>query len=181
MSVAVTDGEDSHGESSPFNREELAEIRRSEQVLGLRRLGLSDPEVLALALRDGCVRPQSDVLLDRLMSLLQPGDVVVSTWENDGHPDHDTTGYMVNLASAATGCRFLAAPVWMWHWATPADVRVPWRRLRGMSLTPEDVSRKQAGLAAHQSQLVSRNFSLGAALDDAIVKRAAWPTEYYFV
>jgi hypothetical protein len=88
---------------------------------------------------------------------------------------------MVNLASAATGCRFLAAPVWMWHWATPGDVRVPWRRLRGMSLSPEDVSRKQAGLATYQSQLVSRNFSLGAVLDDAIVKRAAWSTEYYFV
>lgn len=179
--VAVTDGEASHGESPSFSRLELAEIRRSERLLGLRHLGMSHPEVMALALKDGQVRPQSDILLDRLMSLLQPGDVVVSTWENDGHPDHDATGYMVKLASAATGCTYLAAPVWMWHWATPGDVRVPWRRLRGMPLSAEDVSRKQAGLAAHQSQLVSRSFNLGAVLDDAILKRAAWPTEYYFV
>ncbi|HEX5737146.1 MAG TPA: PIG-L family deacetylase [Hydrogenophaga sp.] len=180
LSIAVTDGEASQRASPTFTREELAEIRRNERLTGLRHLGVSHPELLALALKDGQVRPQSDILLDRLMALLQPSDVVVSTWENDGHPDHDTAGYMVNRASAATGCTFLAAPVWMWNWAKPDDPRVPWRRMRGLSLSAEEGLRKQAALAA-QSQLVSRNFCLGAVLDDAIVKRAAWPTEYYFV
>lgn len=181
LTVAVTDGEASHGESPSFNREELAEIRRHERLLGLRHLGLLQPTVLPLALKDGQIRTQSDLLLERLMSLLQRDDVVVSTWENDGHPDHDAAGYMVRQACTAIGCAFLAAPVWMWHWATPGDARVPWRRLRGMPLSVEDVARKQAGLAAHQSQLVSRNFKLGAVLDDAIVKRSAWRTEYFFV
>lgn len=181
LNVAVTDGEASLGESPSISREELAEIRRNERLMGLRHLGLSQPEILALALKDGQVRPQSDILLDRLMSLLQPGDVVVSTWENDGDPDHDTAGYMVNRATAATGCTYLAAPVWMWNWATPGDPRVPWRRMRGLPLMADYGLRKQAALAAHQSQLVPRNFSLGAVLDDAAVKRAAWPTEYYFV
>lgn len=181
LTVAVTDGEASHGDAPECDREALAEVRRNERLQGLRHLGLSQPAVLALALQDGQVRPQSDLLLERLMALLQRDDVVVSTWENDGHPDHDSTGYMVRRACAAIGCAFLAAPVWMWHWATPGDARVPWRRMRGMPLSAEDVLHKQAGLAAHQSQLVSRNFHLGAVLDDAIIQRAAWRTEYYFV
>jgi len=181
LTVAVTDGEASHGESPLFSHEELAEVRRRERLRGLRHLGLLQPAVLPLALKDGHIQTQSDILLERMMSLLHRDDVVVSTWENDGHPDHDTAGYMVRQACTAIGCAFLAAPVWMWHWATPGDSRVPWRRLRGMPLSVEDVARKQAALAAHQSQLVARNFSLGAVLDDAIVKRSAWRTEYYFV
>ncbi|MDP2019094.1 PIG-L deacetylase family protein [Hydrogenophaga sp.] len=179
--VAVTDGEASHNDSPSFNREDLAYIRRHERWLGLRHLGLSQPMVLALALEDGNVQQQGSVLLQRLMSLLQPDDVVVSTWENDGHPDHDTTGQMTRRASAAIGCACLAAPVWMWHWATPGDARVPWPRLRGLPLSAAAGLHKQAALAAHRSQLNPRSADLGAVLGPAIVQRAAWRTEYYFI
>jgi LmbE family N-acetylglucosaminyl deacetylase len=181
LTVAVTEGEASHGDAPGFNREALAETRRSERLQGLRQLGLAQPAVLALALDDGKVQAQRDTLLEHLMSLLHRDDVVVSTWEHDGHPDHDSTGWAVRLACTAIGCTFLAAPVWMWHWASPGDTRVPWRRMRAMPLSAHDVSRKQAALAAHQSQLVPRSTSQGAVLGDAIVQRAAWRTEYFFV
>lgn len=179
--VAVTDGEASHDEASPVNRNELASLRRSERWLGLRTLGVAQPNVVSLALQDGGVQQQEHVLLERLLALLQPTDVVVSTWENDGHPDHDATGRAARMACAAIGCACLAAPVWMWHWATPDDARIPWRRLRGLPLGAGDSSRKQAALEAHHSQLVPRSVDVGAVLGPAILERAAWRTEYFFV
>lgn len=183
--VAVTDGEASHGGLSAVKRDDLAYLRRSERWLGLRLLGLAQPTVVALGLEDGLVQQQQQALFERLTSLLQPTDVVVSTWENDGHPDHDTTGEVARRASAAIGCAYLAAPVWMWHWATPGDTRVPWRRLRGLPLSAADGSRKRAALAVHRSQLSPRSTEpgteLGAVLGPAIVERAAWRTEYFFV
>ena len=179
--VAVTDGEASHGDSPSINRDDLAYMRRSERWMGLRLLGLAQPKVLSLALQDGLVQRQERALFKRLVSLLHPADVVVSTWEHDGHPDHDSTGAMARQASAAVGCAYLAAPVWMWHWATPGDARVPWLRLRGLPLGAADGLRKQAALAAHRSQLCPRTSELGAVLGTAIVERAAWRTEYFFV
>lgn len=183
--VAVTDGEASHGALPTVNRDDLAYLRRSERWRGLRLLGLAHPSVLSLGLEDGRVQLKERFLFDRLMALLQPGDVVVSTWEHDGHPDHDTTGQVARKACVALGCAYLAAPVSMWHWATPGDTRVPWLRLRGLPLSAADGARKQAALAAHRSQLCIRKTELGAelgaVLGATILERAAWRTEYYFV
>ncbi|WP_300650117.1 PIG-L deacetylase family protein [Hydrogenophaga sp.] len=179
--VAVTDGEASHDGTPSITRDDLAWLRRNERRQGLRLLGLRQPAVLSCALEDGRVQRHEQVLLGRLMSLLKPTDVVVSTWENDGHPDHDTTGQVARTACTARGCVYLAAPVWMWHWATPGDARIPWGRLSGLPLAAEDGLRKQAALSAHRSQLCPRSVDLGTVLDPAIVERAAWRTEYYFV
>lgn len=179
--VAVTDGEASHDGAPSSRREFLACVRRNEQWQGLRLLGLPQPKVLHLALGDGQVQHQGDLLLEKLMALLQPGDVVVSTWEHDGHPDHDTTGEVARRASAAIGCAHLAAPVWMWHWATPGDDRVPWPRLRGLPLSADASAKKTMALAAHRSQLGPRSQHIGAVLDPAILARAAWRTEYFLV
>jgi LmbE family N-acetylglucosaminyl deacetylase len=133
--VAVTDGEGSHDESPWTGPGDLAAVRRNERGHGLRHLGLSEPSVLSLGLKDGHVQSQAVVLHERLASELQRDDVVVSTWENDGHPDHDTVGRVARQACATIGCAYLAAPVWMWQWASPGDARVPWRRLRGFALS----------------------------------------------
>lgn len=179
--VAVTDGEASHDEAPSIQRDDLAWLRRSERWMGLRTLGVLQPAVVSLGLEDGRVSLQERALFDRLTSLLQPTDVVVSTWEHDGHPDHDTTGQVARAACAARGCAYLAAPVWMWHWATPGDARVPWRRLRGLPLGAAEGLCKQDALAAHRSQLSPRGAQVGAVPGPAIVERAAWRTEYYFV
>lgn len=179
--VAVTDGEASHDGAPSCRREFLACLRRNEQWQGLRVLGLPKPEVRALALADGQVQQHEATLRQQLMSLLQAGDVVVSTWEHDGHPDHEATGRVARQVSANMGCAYLAAPVWMWHWATPGDERVPWLRLRGLPLSAPDSTQKQQALTAHRSQLAERSEALGAVLEPAILARAAWRTEYFFV
>ena len=109
--------------------------------------------------------------------MLQSGDLVVTTWVLDGHPDHEATAH----AALRTGCNLLQAPVWMWHWAQPGDTRIPWADLVALDLTDDAMDAKQKALARHHSQLGSRNSESGPVLATAIVQRAARRQEYFFV
>ena len=179
--VAVTDGEASHAEVSALRPGELAVRRRAERLQGLARLGVGTPRVHALALPDGRVQAHAGALLRGLLDALCPGDVVVSTCAFDGHPDHDATGDATRQACLQRGCRWLAAPVWMWHWAATGDARVPWHRLQRLTLSDDARLRKQAALAAHVSQLTPRSPVVGPVLGAHALERAAWRHEYYFV
>jgi LmbE family N-acetylglucosaminyl deacetylase len=151
--VGVTDGEASHPGSTAWTPTLLAHRRRAERADGLARLGVSAPGP-ALDMPDGGVAPREAALADRLRQLLRPGDVVLATWRLDGHPDHEAAGRAAATAAARTGCRLWEFPVWMWHWATPDDARVPWHRLRRLALDADARQRKSRAIAAHGSQLV---------------------------
>lgn len=179
--VAVTDGESSHAGVCKPSPLELAIRRRRERLHGLVQLGIAQPRVHTLGLKDGQVQSQSMLLRGWLMFFLRPDDLVVSTWERDGHPDHDATGSITRQTCARHGCHFLAAPVWMWHWAVKDDSRVPWERLQRFDPEPEPWFRKQQALAAHVTQLTPRSATLGAVLGPALLARAAWRHEFYFV
>ena len=179
--VAVTDGEASHAGSPHWTGQRLAAARRAESAEGLSRLGLPDVAVVRLGLPDGQVCRQADRLAKGLKPLLRSNDVVVTTWRLDGHLDHEATGRSAAGACAAAGCRLVEAPVWMWRWAAPGDLRVPWYRLLGLPLTPQALGRKQAALAAHETQLVQRDAEEGPVLGTAILARSDRTTEYFFV
>lgn len=180
MLIAVTDGEASHAGSPGWNALHLAAARRAESAQGLQRLGACTAKLHRLGLPDGEVSAQFDDLAHILARVLVRSDVVVTAWRLDGHPDHEATGLATARACQRTGCRLLEAPVWMWHWAAPADVRVPWHRLAGVALSADTVRRKHSALAAHASQLQVRDARRGAVLGSEIQARAAWPTEYFF-
>lgn len=179
--VAVTDGEASHPGLSAQQRAALAQQRRQERLQGLACMGLPPTTVRRLGLPDGEVAVNITHLTANLRVLLRPQDVLVSTWAHDGHPDHEAAGRACRELSRGIGCSFLAAPVWMWHWASPGDARVPWRRMQTLHVSGRALARKQAALAAHQSQLVPRAGEHAAVLGAAIRSRAAWRSEYYFV
>jgi LmbE family N-acetylglucosaminyl deacetylase len=179
--VAVTDGEASHPGSTLWSPKKLAAVRGAERVEGLRRLGLCGVRVHGVGLPDGAVHAQRAQLQQRLNDVLQPADVVVATWSQDGHPDHDACGTAAQQACAAVGCCLLTAPVWMWHWATPGDVRVPWHRLRALPADSTAWNRKQAALQAHASQRAAREGGQGPVLGAEILARAARQCEYFFV
>jgi LmbE family N-acetylglucosaminyl deacetylase len=183
--IAVTDGEASHaevqnGDAANGDAVQLAAARRAESSEGLRRLGARDAQVHRLGLPDGRVGEHAHDLPRMLSRVLLPSDVVVSTWRLDGHPDHEATGRAAVRACLTARCRLLEAPVWMWHWAAPADVRVPWDRLVGAALEPHTIQRKQSALAAHTTQLLARDARRGPVLGAAIVARAGRDIEYFF-
>lgn len=179
--VAVTDGEASHAPASPAAARTLAACRRSESDTGLARLGIRPNHVVRLGLPDGQLGEHRGALSERLSDMLRATDVVVTTWRHDGHPDHEATGRAAASACASAACRLLEAPVWMWHWAKPGDLRVPWGRLKAVALSPGARARKQHALLAHASQLQPRAADAAAVLGEQIVRRAARPFEHFFV
>jgi LmbE family N-acetylglucosaminyl deacetylase len=112
---------------------------------------------------------------------LKSTDRAVTTWRFDGDADHQATARATAVACVASGCRLLEAPVWMWHWARPADRRVPWQRLRGLAQAKAPLDLKRLALAAHVSQLVPHVRHAAPVLDDLIVERLDRTVEYYFV
>ena len=179
--VGITAGEASHAQSPIWTAHGLAKARASEREQGLVRLGLPNVEVLRLGFPDGSVSRYPQELQSMLAAILRPGDVVVTTWRLDGHPDHDAAGACAAAVCSDRGCRLVEAPVWMWHWATPGDDRVPWQRLRQVPLGPQVQRQKQQALQAHFSQLAPRGAELGPVLDDAIVSRSRRAGEYFFI
>lgn len=182
--LAVTDGEASHAGSDQWTPATLGAARRLESADGLRLLASAGTAVLRLGLPDGQLAGLQHELAQRLQALLHIDDVVVVTWQLDGHPDHDAAGAAARSACERVGCKLLEAPVWMWHWSQPGDQRVPWQRLRALRLPPAVVQAKRAALAAHQSQLqprANREGPEGPVLGAHIVERAARHAEYFFV
>lgn len=180
--VIVTDGEASHGPASVETRAALGLQRRNESDAGMAQLGLASDVAVRLGLPDGGLRSARDALAEALASLMQPADCVVSTWHLDGHPDHETVGEVAQQVAATVGASYASAPVWMWHWATPGDPRIPWQNLRGLPLEQANIDRKLSALFEHRSQFVHRDgHDTGAVLDRPILQRAAWSKEYFFV
>ncbi len=182
--VAVTDGEGSHPDSSRWPERLLRSTRRQESQTAMARLGFTDSQVEwhHLALSDGQVAAHADALQAQLMSLLQPGDRLLTTWRGDGHCDHEATGGIAARCAAAANARLIEVPVWAWHWASPEDPRIPWRRAFKLPLAARQLARKAAAVESHVSQL-HPDPSTGAApvLAEGTLARLLQPFELVFL
>ena len=179
--VAVTDGEASHGAMDPLDRARLGNRRVDERNAGLQALGLAPSCVARLGIPDGEVAKLIPAIVKKLLSLLRRSDVVVTTWALDGHPDHEASCAATQQATVLMGCRLLQAPVWMWHWAAPGDIRIPWNKLVALDLTKPALSAKRQALSRHQSQLEECGAGLATVLIPSIVERATRVREYFFL
>lgn len=178
--VAVTDGAASHPGSKQWPAEELARVRPIETRRALQRLGVTE-EPVRLGLPDGGLQPLRGLLADTLLPLLRADDVVFTTWRMDGHPDHEATGHACAFAAARVGARLIEVPVWAWHWATPGDARMPWRRARRVVLGADEARRKRRAVQAFESQLqLDHSTGAGPILRASTVERAARPFEVLF-
>jgi LmbE family N-acetylglucosaminyl deacetylase len=159
--IAVTDGESSHPGSDP---EAIARIRTAESAAARQVLGLQNIEVIRLRLPDTGLTACEDELAARLRELCAGFAVCLAPWEADAHADHEAAG----RAARRTGQHVLSYPIWMWHWAIPADRRVPWARACRVPLPPDVAAAKQSAIGAFASQLTDRG-ALGPVLPPGIV------------
>lgn len=180
MVISVTDGEASHADSAHWQAPGLAAIRHQELLAGLQQLKVGHLAVQRLALPDGAIAVHAVRLELALIAVLKRTDVVITTWQLDGHPDHEATAEVATRVCEQIGCRLLQAPVWMWHWAKTADPLVPWQSLYRLPLAPHVMAQKQAALAAHATQLEAFGRPGGSVLDASIVARAKRADEYFF-
>ena len=162
--VAVTDGERSHrGHGSPAA---LARRRVAETAAALRALGAGSAEVIRLGLPDGRLARREDELAAELAPLVTGFDLCLAPWDRDLHPDHEAAGRAARRASPGPLYCF---PVWMWHWARPADSRVPWERALRVPLPPGAAGRKRAAITCFASQTEDRGHGLGPVLAPGMI------------
>ncbi len=152
--IAGTDGEASHPRSSPAIRAVLRQRRPAEARAALSVLGAGrPPEVIRLALPDGQLSRSEGAMTELVGHMLRPGDWCFATWEGDGHPDHEAASRSARAICDRVGARLVSYPIWMWHWATPADAQVPWTRARRIPLSPAAMKRKALAVDCFRSQI----------------------------
>ncbi len=116
---------------------------------------------MSLGLPDGQLADHEDRLAELLVEILEgaaPGTWCAATWRGDGHPDHEAVGRAAAEACAHTGVALVEYPVWMWHWASPADSAVPWDRAHWVPVSDRALARKRDAAQCFRSQ-----FEPGAA------------------
>ena len=162
--IAVTDGERSHrGRASLAS---LARRRTAETAAALRALGARAAEVIRLQLPDSGLAAREDELTAALVPLTAGFDLCLAPWDRDMHPDHEAAG---RAARRAAPEHLYYYPVWMWHWASPADPRVPWDRALRIPLPPRAARRKRAAITCFRSQTEDRGHSLGPVLSPGMI------------
>ena len=170
--IAVTDGEKSHqGHASAAP---LARRRTAETTAALRALGASAVEVIRLGLPDSGVAAREDKLAATLAPLVEGFDLCLAPWEHDMHPDHEAAGRAARQAGPTSLYTF---PVWMWHWASPGDPRVPWDRAVRIPLPTRAASRKRAAITCFASQTEDRGHGLGPVLTPGMIAHFTRPME----
>lgn len=172
--IAVTDGEASRPEADP---QHIALIRAAESAAARNVLRIRDIEVIRLRLPDTGLSACEDELSARLRDLCVGFAVCLAPWEADAHADHEAAGRAARRAVQPAGQQILSYPVWMWHWAEPADRRVPWPRACRILLPADVAARKTAAIQAFTSQLTDREGAAGPVLPPVMVAHFTRPQE----
>jgi LmbE family N-acetylglucosaminyl deacetylase len=180
--VWATDGEASHPGSTAITPAELRARRPAESAEALARLEVSYTGV-RLGLPDGGVSDQLATLASELAAAVPAGAVLLAPWRGDGHPDHDACGHAAAAAAAQSAAVLLEYPIWAWHWARPADERVPWGVAECVALDPATVVAKQHAVDAFETQVrdCGPEPADAAVLPPAYLERFARADEVVFV
>lgn len=125
--VAVTDGEACYPGDAWWTPQRLRQVRRQELERAAQALGVGADAIVHLGVADGGVAAQEPAIAAQLVQWLQPGDLLLTTWRDDGHPDHEATARACIQAAAKCGATLAEFPVWAWHWlsAAGADSLLP--------------------------------------------------------
>ena len=179
--VSVTDGGGAFADWSPARRAGLEATRRGELRRAADALGIHD--VVELGLPDGELESYEGALTESLVQLLTgrpPGSWCAATWRGDGHPDHEAVGRAAAAACARTSVRLLEYPIWMWHWAEPGDVAVPWSRMQRVAVDANAEACKASAAGKFHSQ-TTKPLGREAILPPNVVDRLMMVGEVVFV
>jgi LmbE family N-acetylglucosaminyl deacetylase len=154
--VVVTDGAGSHPDSTLFPPRRLRVLRKAEVQAAASILGVEEPRVRCLGLRDTAA-PRAGASFDRavedIAAVVRAHGVttIFATWPHDPHGDHQATAAIARAVADMTGARAKFYPVW--GWLLPPDQAMPDDAISGerLDITPV-LARKRRAIAAHASQ-----------------------------
>ena len=182
--ISVTDGSATQPGSRQWSEKRLSVFRAQESVEALRRLGLPMHSLKWIhgGFTDYALAEHESELTQFIARYLKPGDVVFSTWSEDGTSDHDAVGRASANAATIAGADFNEMPIWAWHWPSRERGLIPWHRARKLRLDTWTVARKSHATHAYASQLAGEP-ALGIAplLPRVLLERMRQPYEIVFV
>ena len=158
----ATDG-DAGGSDHSITRAEMAAIRREEQLLAARAVGVTD--VTLLWFRDGRVTPSLELraAISRVIRIVRPGRVVTQSPDRNwariyaSHPDHLATGEAAACAVYPDARNPFAFPELLEEGLEPHTVPELWLMTTERSNRVVDATdvyeRKLAALKSHASQV----------------------------
>lgn len=154
--ISITDGSASHPGSTVWPAKRLSVVRPQESVEALRRLGvpLHSLKWIRGGFADNALAAREQQMSQFIARYLQPGDVVFTTWRNDGNDDHDAVGRAAAKACAVKGVHLHELPIWAWHWPVRETAAIPWQRARKVRLDME--RRPQAACCPRLCQPIGR-------------------------
>ena len=179
--VHVTNGTQSHPNSKIYPPEKLNIIRPQESAIALEVLGVErQVTTIALNISDGTVFAQKDQLYQKLAAITQPDDILITPFVHDGHPDHEATGQVIVEFANQSQLACYQVLIWAWHWAKPADTRIPWHSALRLELTSEQLQRKSNAIACFTSQTtVDESTGNPPILSAKTIARISQPWEVY--
>ncbi len=178
---AVTNGTASHPNSDVYSPEQLNKVRPHESLAALQCLRLQQNiQRIELGIQDGEIYSQKLSLEEKLRTYLKPHDVLITTFEKDGHPDHEACGQVVKQLAQTLSLPYLQVLIWAWHWAKPQDARIPWDNALKLILSPEQLERKALAASCFESQLMpDPSTGQAAILSKTTLDRLLQPWEVY--
>ncbi len=179
--VHVTNGTQSHPNSQTYSPQQLDVIRPQESRAALQVLGIADQVIsIALDLTDGDVFAQQTLFKAKLTPIIQPDDILVTTFSHDGHPDHEATGQVVAAFAEAQQLAYYQVLIWAWHWAKPADNRIPWHNAYRVDLTAAQLQCKTQAIDCFTSQITTDESTGNPPILSAqTINRISQPWEVY--
>ncbi|HEY9311726.1 PIG-L family deacetylase [Williamsia sp.] len=157
--VCLSDGSGSHPGSPTMSPGELAARRRDELDVALEVLGIGRSRWFGLP--DGGLELEHDAMASIINDIVDDtcGESpeatlgVLAVWEHDGHPDHEAVGRCAREIANVRGLQLWQYPIWMWHWAIPDDLTIPWDELRRYRLSTTSLATKRTAISAFDTQL----------------------------
>ncbi len=179
--IHVTNGTQSHPDSQLYPPETLDIVRPQESLAALKALGIDHHvTIIALDLTDGEVFHQQTEFNKKLAAIIQPEDILVTPFEFDGHPDHEATGQVVAAFAKQHSLDCYQVLIWAWHWAKPADSRIPWHHARRLDLNADQRQRKAQAIACFESQItIDESTGNPPILSAQTIARISQPWEVY--
>lgn len=179
--VAVSNGTQSHPHSSKYSPEQLNHIRPLESLTALNCLDVYKyAQHIALNLPDGEIHLHMEPLWQALNKLVKAEDILLCSYAQDGHPDHEAVGKTVKALALAHDMSYLHVLIWAWHWARPLDPRINWQKAKAYNLTQAQLIKKRQTIMQFKSQIeADESIGKAAVLSPAIIERFLMPWEVY--
>lgn len=158
-SVICSDGDQSHAHDSAVDPGHLSEVRREESRAASRVLRTALPTFLGypdgnLAAHEGSIAEELRQVMQRTTTPL----TLITHWQSDGHPDHETVSRAVRDAAQRASAEgqvveVIEFPVWALHWDTPEGGRFSLQHARSGPYTRHQQELKREASACFTSQV----------------------------